>query len=274
MLTKIFNACLALCYFPRTWRHAYVTAIPKPQKDVTIPSNYRPISLLSSTSKLFERIILLCINHFLSSGSYIPHEQFGFQAGHSTNHQLIRLTQSVKADLAQKRSTGLILLDVEKAFDSVWQQALVYKMHHYGFPVYLTKIIQSFLDERSFQVIVRDQLTETYGIPFGVPQGSTLSPVLYNIFTSDVPKLDGVSYYFFADDTGFSVTDESPDEITTTLQAASNSLADYQVKWRIKVNPAKTQAGKGALGISRSMKSWCHITQYHGQTKQPISDYG
>lgn len=242
MLTKIFNACLTLCYFPRTWRHAFVTAIPKPQKDATVPSNYRPISLLSSTSKVFERVILHRINSFLSSGNYIPYEQFGFQAGHSTNHQLVRLTQSVKNDLSQKRSTGLILLDVEKAFDSVWQQALVHKMHHYAFPVYLTKIIQSFLEERSFQVIVRDQLSQIYSIPFGVPQGSTLSPVLYNIFTSDVPKLDGVCYYFFADDTGFSATDVSPDEITTTLQAASNSLADYQAKWRIKVNPMKTQA--------------------------------
>lgn len=241
LLTKIFNSCTSQSYPPKSWKHAIVIAIPKPKKDSTNPSNYRPISLLSSISKLFERVLLNRINRFLEANPVIPNEQFGFKSGHSTNHQLVRLTQSVRSNIAQKKSVGLVLLDVEKAFDSVWHQALVYKMHQSEAPIYLTKLVKSFLENRTYQVRIQGQLSDTFGIPFGVPQGSTLSPVLYNLYISDVPQIDGVCYYFFADDTGFSAADLSADTICQALQSASDSLSDYQSKWRIKVNPAKTQ---------------------------------
>lgn len=233
-LTKIFNGCIKLMYFPTTWKHATVVAIPKSKKDVTLPTNYRPISLLSSLSKVFERIILNRLNRHLDSNEVIPNEQFGFKAGHSTNHQLARITKIVKDGFSARKSTGMIMLDVEKAYGSVWQDAIIYKLRKCNCPLYIVKLVQSFLIERSFQVSVNDSVSGKFDIPCGVPQGSVLSPTLYNVFTSDVLMVDGITYAFFADDTAFLVSDEDPKIITCKLQQAQNKLEEYQQKWRIK----------------------------------------
>jgi hypothetical protein len=118
-LNYIFNSCLKLCYFPKKWKHATVIPIPKPGSDPSDPSNYRPISLLSSISKILERIILQHLNAFISGHNVLPNHQFGYRAAHSTSHQLNRVVRHVKNRRAQGKSTGMLLLDVEMAFDSV-----------------------------------------------------------------------------------------------------------------------------------------------------------
>jgi hypothetical protein len=87
-LTCIYNSCLKLCYFPKERKHAVVIPIPKPGKDPSNPSNYRPISLLSSISKVFERIILKRPSTFVFTQNVFPNYQFGFGATHSTSYQL------------------------------------------------------------------------------------------------------------------------------------------------------------------------------------------
>lgn len=242
ILAKNFSACLKLCYFPDEWKHALVIAIPKTNKNATIPSNYRPISLLPTVSKLFERVILTRIEKHLVNHRSIPDEQFGFQKGHSTSHQIVRLVKEVRRNLQLGISSGLILLDVEKAYDSVWHEAILHKMLLGNFPMMLVKTISSFLKDRTFQVLVNGCLSDRMHVPFGVPQGSVLSPVLYNIFSADVIKVDGVQYYFFADDTGFLVSNRDPTVVVDKLQQAQDSIQEYHRKWKVKVNPAKSQA--------------------------------
>lgn len=241
-LSKIFTVCLRISYFPDVWKHAIITPVPKPGKDITNPANYRPISLLSTLGKLLERIILTRMERHLEAAQVIPNQQFGFKRGHSTNHQLVRLTKDIKSGFASKKSSGMLLLDVEKAYDSVWQEAILHKMVMTGFPMHLTRIVKAFLKNRSFQVTVNGTLSERRSIPYGVPQGSVLSPTLYNIFTADVVMIDGVQYYIFADDTAFVVTDSDPEIVVTNLQAAQNALEEFQRKWKVKINPTKTQA--------------------------------
>ncbi|KAL9694799.1 hypothetical protein quinque_014084 [Culex quinquefasciatus] len=154
MLTLIVNACFRISYFPSSWKHAIVTAIPKPGKDITNPTNYRPISLLPVMSKILERVVLSRIGNFVEQRNVVPPQQFGFKRGHSTNHQLVRLTRNVRNSLARGESAGMVLLDVEKAYDSVWQDAILHKMKLAGFPAYILKLLNSFLKQRSFQVAV------------------------------------------------------------------------------------------------------------------------
>lgn len=242
MITKIVNACLKNCYFPSSWKHAIVTAIPKPGKDVTLPTNYRPISLLPSMSKILERVILSRIERHLENHNIVPPQQFGFKRGHSTNHQLVRLTQHIKQSFSRGQSAGMVLLDVEKAYDSVWQEAILHKMRVADFPLYILKLLQSFLMQRSFQVIVNGELSRAHQIPYGVPQGAVLSPVLYNIFTADIVTVNDVEYFLFADDTGFVAADKTPEVIIEKLQSAQDAIENYQRRWRIRINPMKTQA--------------------------------
>lgn len=242
-LNQIFRACFKFCYFPDRFKHAKVIAIPKPGKDLSLPSSYRPISLLSSISKLLEKIIQKRINSFIVSNNILLNTQFGFRSGHSTNHQLLRVSKYIKENLINGKSTGMLTFDVEKAFDGVWHKALLHKMFLLKCPLQLIKIIKSFLSNRSFYVSVGCEKSNPFQIVAGVPQGSVLSPILYNIFTSDLnipPNTCEVA--LFADDTAFYFSHRKPEKIISQLNSASKYLAEYCAKWKIKLNASKTQA--------------------------------
>lgn len=136
----------------------------------------------------------------------------------------------------------MILLDVEKAFDSVWHNGLISKLKTLGFPLYLIKIIQSFLADRIFNVSIFGSNSTTRIIPAGVPQGSVLSPTLFNIYTSDIPKPKHCDLALYADDTAIYCHGRSPNTMTRRLINALKTLSDYYAKWRIKINDSKTQA--------------------------------
>jgi hypothetical protein len=127
-LIYVYNSCIKLCYFPKIWKHGSVIPIPKPDKIHSNPSNYRLI--MSSISKVFEWIIPKRLNGFISPVNILPDHQFGFRVVYSTSHQLRRVVRHVKTkrSLRVPESTGMLLLDVEKAFDSVWHEALLHKL--------------------------------------------------------------------------------------------------------------------------------------------------
>jgi exonuclease III len=237
----IVRACLRLSYFPTTWKTAKVTPIPKAGKDLSSPSNYRPISLLNSLSKIFEKIILSRLNDYLSRNKIIPNEQFGFRRGHSTNHQLLRVSRFIQNSLNLKQSTGMLTFDIEKAFDSVWHKGLLYKMFKLKVPLYLIKIIGSYISQRSFFVSINGTNSPTHDIIAGLPQGSVLSPTLFNIFTSDL-VISASEKGLYADDTTVFSAGKSPNKIIKNLNASCEQLAGYCSKWKIKLNSGKTQA--------------------------------
>jgi hypothetical protein len=132
----------------------------------------------------------------------------------------------------------MLLLDVERAFDSVWHDALLR-----GCNIFLVQIIiYSFLNDRTFQVSFGNSKSSVCNIPYGVPQGAVLSPTLYNFFTSDDPTVDGCELATFADDTALFVSSSDPTAVCDGLQEQLDSLTDYFKRWKIKVNSSKTQA--------------------------------
>lgn len=242
LLSSIFNKCLELHYYPSIWKVAKIIPIRKPGKDPTSSSSYRPISLLSALSKLFEKLILNRLLNFVETNNIILPEQFGFRQGHSTTHQLVRVVNNIQRNRAVSKSTAMAFLDVEKAFDNVWHDGLVYKLCDLNFPPYLIKIIRNYLQQRSFKVSLNNCLSDTFTIPAGVPQGSLLGPLLYSIYTSDIPNLgDECVLFLFADDTAIAVKGRMPQEITNKLQRCLNAFADYANRWKIKINASKTQ---------------------------------
>jgi hypothetical protein len=241
-LTHIVNACLNIAYFPKTWKKASVIPILKPGKDPSNPSSYRPISLLSSIGKILERVILRRFRQHVSENHLFLDEQFGFREKHSTSHQLFRVVTDVRRGLRNRESTAMTFLDVEKAFDAVWHNGVLHKMFITNFPMRMTKLIQSFLSDRSFYVTVGDGKSESRSIPSGVPQGAVLSPTIYNFFTHDFPTLQDAKIALFADDTAIYCTSDDPDIIMRDLQAALNKTAEYFSKWKIKINATKTQS--------------------------------
>lgn len=238
----IVNSCLKLSYFPKVWKEATVVPIVKPGKDPKLADSYRPVSLISSLSKIFERVILARVNKILNQTNLLPDFQFGFRPKHSTSHQVFRVTSEIQKIFKDKESLGFLTLDIHKAFDSVWHYGLVYKLLLFRFPIYLVKLLLSFLTGRRFTVKVGSKQSSDRSIPAGVPQGSPLSPILFSIYTSDIPTAPGCKLAAFADDVGIISSSNDPSTIMSSLENQLDSLYQFYFRWKIKLNPSKTQA--------------------------------
>ncbi|KAL4143778.1 hypothetical protein QTP88_006064 [Uroleucon formosanum] len=240
LLTHILNGCLRIGHFPTSWKYATVITIPKPGKDHRHPANYRPTALLSSLSKIFERVILAKLNAAI--GPKIRNEQFAFRPQHSTTHQLVKLFDQLTTNSNSKLRTAAVFLDVEKAFNRVWHAGLLYKLHALGTPISLLNIINSFLSERNFSVRINSSTSNSRSVQSGISQGSCLSPTLYVAYTNDVPLNQNARFYLFADDTLFSTTNKNPKRAAIQLQKRLDITLDWCNKWRLIINAQKTVA--------------------------------
>ncbi|GBO44389.1 putative RNA-directed DNA polymerase from transposon X-element [Araneus ventricosus] len=187
-IIHIINNIFKHQYFPNSWRVAIVVPILKPGKDPTNPTSYRPISLLPTLSKVTEHFILTQLNEHLSNNNILIPYQFGFKPKHSTTHQLLRVVEYITSGFENRFSTGAVFLDIQKAFDRVWINGLIYKLISHTIPISLIKLITTFLANRQFKVRIGNSLSKLHHIQAGVPQGVKLSPCLYPIFINDIPK--------------------------------------------------------------------------------------
>lgn len=242
LIATIFNHCILKGYWPSAFKHAKVIPIPKSGKDTTKPENYRPISLLNVIGKILEKLFQSRISNFAEANNILNPTQFGFRSEHSSTHQVKRLTDFITGKKSMRKSTGLITLDIEKAFDAVWHDGLIYKLNKFGFPFYIVKLVNSFIRSRSFAVHIHESKSSSRPIPAGLAQGSALSPILYAIYTSDIKIPKETETAFFADDTGLYTAAKSSNTIVRRLQKALDKIQIYFRKWRIKINGGKTQA--------------------------------
>lgn len=227
LLTRLFNQLLARSYFPRCWRYSIVTPIPKGGKDNSVIANWRPISSLNCISKVFERLMARRITDFIDGNCDVFQQQYGFLRGHSSVHALGRLHSDICDGLNNKKYTALVSLDLQSAFDTVWHEAIIYKMSRMGFPTLIVKMMQSFLCRRTFAVKVRESMTDSSLMPAGTPQGSVLSPILFDIFLVDIPTDDFVRTIQFADDTSAYATSDNAGMIQCNMNRHLARLHDF-----------------------------------------------
>ncbi|KAL4123315.1 hypothetical protein QTP88_015512 [Uroleucon formosanum] len=238
-IAHIFTACLRISYFPKIWKKATIVMIPKPGKNHSISENHRPISLLSTISKVYEKIILKTLRIYIKPRA----EQHAFREGHSTTTPLFHLFKEIKNNQKQKKYTAATFLDMEKAFDRVWHDGLIFKLKtNTRLPINMIKLIKSFLSDRSFQVRVVDQQSTTRQIQAGVPQGSCLSPLLYIQYVNDLPLLDKIQTSIFADDTMFHTAHKNRNYAICQLQRQLDQTVIWIDRWRLKLNIDKTEA--------------------------------
>jgi hypothetical protein len=171
----------------------------KPGKDPKFPQNLRPISLLSTTGNLFEKTILKMLLKHIEERGLLNTSQFGFRARHSTTLQCMRLMDHVILNFNNKMSTAIVFLDIEKAFDTTWHSGLLCKLSM-EFSNSLIKLIGSFLSQLKFRVSVEGEISTPREMQAGVPQGSVLSPTMFNLYINDAPQTHGVHLALFADD--------------------------------------------------------------------------
>jgi hypothetical protein len=141
-LTHLLNHCHWLSHFPKSWKEAKVITLPKPAKDRKFPQHLRLIILLSTTSKLFEKVILKTVQRHTEERGLLKAIQFGFCARHSMTFQCMRLTDHVTLNFNNNLS---------KAFDTTWHLGLLYNLLELKFSIGLIKLVSSFLSQRKFR---------------------------------------------------------------------------------------------------------------------------
>jgi hypothetical protein len=242
-IMKLFNAVLRRQYFPPAWKHARVISILKPEKDPTLPSSYRPISLLYTVDKLFEKILLTRVLREVNERGLLRDEQFGFRPRHSTALQLARLVERVNRNFDERRLTGAVFLDVAKAFGNVWVEGLLYKLAILNFPFYLVKTLSSYLHRRTFQTSFNSATPTRRTMRAGVAQGGLVSPVLFSPYVNDMPTPSRhVELALYVDDTALIATSRSPLLLVTYLETYLNRLELWLRDWRIAINVLKSTA--------------------------------
>lgn len=238
-LQILFNAAIKLRHFPSIWKVAEIIMIPKPGKPQNDVKSYRPISLLPLISKLFEIIIQKRIQVYINRFKVIPNHQFGFRKSHATTDQIHRITDVIEKVFERKEVCSTVFLDVAQAFDKVWHKGLIFKLNRF-LPNSYAKLLTSYLSDRVFRVREGNEYSPLKEINAGVPQGSILGPILYLVYTSDLPEMENIKVATFADDTALMATGRNIEESTSKLQEANNSITNWCKSWKIKLNETKS----------------------------------
>ncbi|KZS04645.1 Uncharacterized protein APZ42_032370 [Daphnia magna] len=195
-LLHLFNGLLTNAHVPSLWKQSIVIPLLKPGKPRENPTSYRPVSLTSCLSKTMERIIANRLHWFLETKGKINKIQAGFRRGCSTMDHIIQLETDIVTSFSQKKSTVAVFLDIEKAYDSIWIQGLLFKMASMGITGAILAWLKNFVTGRSMSVRIGDQESSHKSISNGVPQGAVISPILFNIMMNHKcePKKYKISY--------------------------------------------------------------------------------
>ena len=238
-LLQFFNNCMSSLKIPKIWRQTRVLALLKPGKDPLEAKSSRPISLLCHTYKLFERLLLNRMAPLVDK-QLIP-EQAGFRPGKSTTSQLLNLTQHIEDGFERGQITGAVFVDLSAAYDTVNHRRLLVKVLEMTKDSHLTELLQVLLQNRRFFVEIGGKRSRWRRQRNGLPQGNVLTPLLYNIYTSDQPTDKETKRFIYADD--LCVTTQASDfrEIEATLTKALDGLTIYYEQNQLRANPAKTQ---------------------------------
>ena len=220
------------------WRTATVTAILKPNKPPESPSSYRPISLLCVAFKLMERLIHNRIQPIVDSA--LPHEQAGFRPKRCTVDQVALLAENIEDSFEANAFARAVFVDLSAAYDTVWHRGLTLKLLAVIPSKDMVRMLMAMISQRSFVVDFRGRLSRRRSLRNGVPQGSVLAPLLFNIYTHDLPPTVSKKF-IYADDIALL---HQAKELTTAEQTLSNDLdllATYFHQWRLQLNSSKTE---------------------------------
>lgn len=239
-MTKIFNQSLSMGIFPNRLKYATIIPIFKSGNRHEI-KNYRPISLLSNFSKIFEKIINKRLQTFLLKYRKLSSSQFGFRKNHSCSLALADLILTIQDNLNNKKVCSCIFLDLKKAFDTLDHKILLNKLKEVGIGSNLLNWFSSYLSDRINYSYVNGIYSDPCLIKTGVPQGSILGPTLFNLYINDLPQILQSKTLLFADDTTILISSDNNDNLQTKINSELSLLVDWLSKNKLYLNLSKTK---------------------------------
>lgn len=250
-ITFIINLSINSGTVPIDMKQARVCPIYKKNSRLDV-GNYRPVSILIVVSKILERAVYNQMEYYLNKNNLLYELQSGFRSKYSTDTCLIHLLDHIKSQTAQGLYTGMIMLDLQKAFDTVDHRILCKKLQTMG--VLSIKWFESYLTDRQQKVSANGTESDFLGVKCGVPQGSILGPLLFLYYVNDMSASVGsdCKLLLYADDIAILFSDENPDIISSKLSKELQSCNKWLVDNKLSLHLGKTECI--LFGTKRKLK--------------------
>jgi len=252
-LTYIFNRSFESGHLPYLWRLAHITPIPKRLESII--DAFRPISLLSIPGKLLDRIVANRVSFLSEVNCWLKPFQGGFRKGRSTVDQLLDFRERITIASLEGKVCVTAFLDISAAYDGLWKQGLMYKLIKVGLRGRLLVWIHGFLSERFAAVCIAGVRSEIKNYHFGLPQGSCLSPILFNIFMADMFPSNFINprrgVGIFADDVRVSTYDKNVVRASSRLSQELQNVCIFGARWRINFDVWSKKCGTMTFSLSK-----------------------
>ena len=241
VMTHIVNESIATNTFPEIWKEARVIPLYK-KGDKEKISNYRPISLLPTLSKVLEKVMVWQITDYFEKRNLFPEKQYGFRKHRSTSQAVMDLVSKLEHLNSKKIKYSLLFMDFSKAFDLIDHRILRERLHNYGFQDSAVRLLSGYLKERRQYVEYEGVVSESVKLgEIGCPQGSCLGPLLYIIYTSDMAQLKVLGdMFYFADDTCMIIEANKGENLATKTEEQVSVVTDWINANKLFLNEGKT----------------------------------
>ena len=238
-VTNIYNESTISANFPTNLKCADISPAHK-KNDYMDKSNYKPVSLLPSVSKVFERLTNGDINSYIET--FLSHRRCGFRKNYSTQLSMIVMLEYVNKNIDNGKFSGMLLTDLSKAFDCLLHDLLIAKLNAYGFDYNALRLIHNYLSDRKQRIKIGEAYSSWIEIILGVPRGSILGPLLFNIYINDIFHFtEEATIANFADDNTPYICDKSIDLVLSKLEKDTKNLNQWFKANFLKSNEDKCQ---------------------------------
>ena len=240
-LTYIINLSISTQQFPQEWKHSKIIPLYKDGSREDM-DNYRPISVLPVTSKILEKAVHQQLVDYLEKNTLLSDYQCGFRKKHSTQSAVTFLTDSIRKNMDKSLITGALFIDFRKAFDTIDHVKLLEKLGSFGICDEEYYWMKDYLSNRQQSVSLGDILSDPQPVLSGVPQGSLLGPLLFTLYTTDLPScIEKANVLMYADDTVIFYGSSNYKDIIAVLNAEISRLADWSSLNELYIHPKKTE---------------------------------
>ena len=241
IITNLVNKSIVSKCVPPKWKHACVTPIFK-SGDKGDTNNYRPISVLPTISKIMERVVKNQLQSHLECHNIITRSQFGFRRNHSTETCILTMLNYLYEQIDNGCMGSVIYIDLKKAFDTVSHKIMLRKLSSIGLSAESVDWFASYLTDRSQVTRVSGKSSTNQPINIGVPQGSILGPVLFQIYVNDLPLyISNCHVSMFADDTAIYTASDSLIDLELMMQDELHSLSHWLLCNHLTINAKKSK---------------------------------